>query len=167
MNAENENMTERSSLTPELERFCDRLDKAKGDESTYAFAKRTGFNESLIRKYLSGASMPLIDRAAELAIALKVDLNWLATGTGEMRPTNTKMSPSSNNQERLPLKLDRQKIVLAIETVEEGLQITGRVMKPNKKAELVMAVYDLLAEQSEQQPQIKKETLLRLVKSAA
>lgn len=84
LNATAEEKTKRSSSSAELERFCDRLNQAMNGEGAYAFAKRAGFNESLIRKYLSGASTPLIEKAGELAQALKVDLNWLATGKGEM-----------------------------------------------------------------------------------
>ncbi|MGZ8171854.1 MULTISPECIES: S24 family peptidase [Methylobacter] len=87
MNANLEENIKRSSSTDKLERFCDRLNMAMKGESVYAFAKRTGFNESLIRKYLSGASMPIIDKAGQLAQAVKVDLTWLATGEGEMRPS--------------------------------------------------------------------------------
>lgn len=96
-----------------------------------------------------------------------INTNWLLTGEGKMLLADMQTPLHKDAQAAEPLELDRENIVLAIETVEEGLQITGRVMKPNKKAELIMAVYDLLSEQSEQQPPIKKETLLRLVKSAA
>ncbi len=92
LNGRIENDSKRSSYRAELERFCDRLNMAKGDETTYALAKRTGLNQSLLRKYLSGASMPLVDRANELANVLKVDLKWLVTGEGEMR-SNSDIQP--------------------------------------------------------------------------
>lgn len=60
--------------------FGDRLKIALGDETPYALSKRTGITESLIRKYISGASLPNIERAAEIAKAVGVSLDWLATG---------------------------------------------------------------------------------------
>jgi len=88
----NMNETERSSSRVELEReniqdsgFSERFKIALGDESAYAFAKRTGINDSLIRKYVTGASVPSLDRAVELTSALNVELLWLATGDGIMR----------------------------------------------------------------------------------
>ena len=84
--------TQRSSSEPELERqnihekgFSKRLTIALNKESAYAFSKRTGINDSLIRKYITGASLPNLDRAVELSIALNVELLWLATGEGPMR----------------------------------------------------------------------------------
>lgn len=71
-------------------------------EGAYAFAKRAGFNESLIRKYLSGASTPLIEKAGELAQALKVDLNWLATGKGAMRPSSIQSQPFAPRTAPMP-----------------------------------------------------------------
>ncbi len=118
------------------------------------------------QKYEYGSSIPGGD-AIKAFVREGFNANWLLTGEGEMLLADMQTPQHQDAQSATPLMLDREKIFLAIETVEEGLQITERVMKPNKKAELIMAVYDLLAEQSEQQPPIKKETLLRLVKSAA
>lgn len=118
------------------------------------------------QKYEYGSSIPGGDAIKAFA-GHGFNANWLLTGEGEMLLVDMQTPQHQDAQATVPLALDRENIVLAIETVEEGLQITGRVMKPNKKAELIMAVYDLLSEQSEQQPPIKKEILLRLVKSAA
>lgn len=90
--AKNMTETKGSSLTVNLGHnkfnewsFSDRFKYALGDESPYAFAKRTGLAESLVRKYASGASTPGLDRAAEIADELKYELYWLATGKGPMR----------------------------------------------------------------------------------
>lgn len=60
--------------------------------------------------------------------------------------------------------LDPARLRLAIETVEEGLAATQRTMTPEKKAELVTAVYDLFADDTSAQA---KGKVLRLVKLAA
>lgn len=84
-----------------------------------------------------------------------IDANWLLTGEGEMlkKPAEPQIAG----------ELDSNRLFLAIETVEEGLQETHRTMEPDKKAHLVMAVYDLFKEQTP----TMKQSVLRLVKSAA
>lgn len=57
---------------------------------------------------------------------------------------------------------DMARLRLAIETVEEGLAVTHRTMKPADKAELVLAVYDLFGESD-----ANKESVVKLVKFAA
>jgi hypothetical protein len=57
--------------------------------------------------------------------------------------------------------LDPERLRLTLQAVEEGLAETGRVMAPNRKAELVIAIYDLCEE-----PSISKEKVLKLVKFA-
>lgn len=82
-------------------------------------------------------------------------LNWLLIGEGEML----------NKPSEKPLDVfDFNRFILAIETVEEGLQKTKRRIVPNKKAQLIMAVYDLFEEPT--QP-IKQSVVLKLVQSAA
>lgn len=49
------------------------------------FAAKCGVRESLMRKYISG-STPGIDKAVHIANSLGVNLDWLATGEGPMRP---------------------------------------------------------------------------------
>jgi phage repressor protein C with HTH and peptisase S24 domain len=63
------------------ERLADRLRLAMGSESVNAFAKRSGLGESLLRSYLAG-SAPGLDKAARIAKAAGVSLEWLATGKG-------------------------------------------------------------------------------------
>lgn len=59
--------------------------------------------------------------------------------------------------------VDIKRLTLAIESVEEGLQKTNRTMKPDKKAQLIVAVYDLFAEPSP----VMQQSILKLVQSAA
>ena len=59
------------------ETFPARLSEALGDETAYAFSKRTGLDQSLLSKYIRGDSLPRVDRAAEIAAAAGVSLDWL------------------------------------------------------------------------------------------
>ncbi len=81
-----ENSDQASELTGNNpDRFCDRLKLALGDESTNGFAKSCGYSESTMRGYLSG-SIPSLEKAAHIAKKAGVNLLWLATGEGPMRP---------------------------------------------------------------------------------
>ncbi len=55
-----------------------------------------------------------------------------------------------------------QRLRLAIETVEEGLAAARATMETGKKADLVLAVYDLMDDAG-----ANKERVLKLVKLAA
>ncbi|MDP3333971.1 MAG: helix-turn-helix transcriptional regulator [Methylotenera sp.] len=111
---------------------------------------------STYKRYESGANEPNIN-VIEGFIRLGLNANWLLTGEGEMLIEN--MQP-------LPLApigfLDKKRMRMAIETVEEGLAATRSTMEPAKKAELVLAVYDLLEESG-----VNKAQVLALVKLAA
>lgn len=58
-----------------------RIREAIGDEPVAAFARRCGFGESLLRKYLAGAE-PSASNLAKIAQAAGVSLEWMATGRG-------------------------------------------------------------------------------------
>lgn len=58
-----------------------RIRAAIGEEPVAAFARRCGFGESLLRKYLQG-SEPSATNLAKIADAAGVTVDWLATGRG-------------------------------------------------------------------------------------
>lgn len=68
--------------------FAKRLEIALNGERPGSFAKRSGIGDSTVRKYLQG-SVPILDKAFELATALNVNLDWLAAERGPMRPAST------------------------------------------------------------------------------
>lgn len=80
--------------------FSDRLKVAIGDESVNSFARRCEIGEGSIRQYLRGG-VPGIDKAAQIADAAGVSVEWLATGRGEMRRTNAGPAPASEAERRL------------------------------------------------------------------
>lgn len=64
-----------------MKEFKDRLKIALDGKSIGKFASSSGVTETSIRKYLAG-TLPSIKVASELAAALNVNLEWLATGRG-------------------------------------------------------------------------------------
>ncbi|MGR6980845.1 DNA-binding protein [Testudinibacter sp. P27/CKL/0425] len=69
--------------------------------------------------------------------------------------------PNLENKEKHRSTINTETLALAIETLEEALKETNRVIKPSKKADLVLTIYDLLLEES------NKEPVLKLIKSIA
>lgn len=61
-----------------------------------------------------------------------------------------------------PMLSDRSRLREAISAVEEGLAETRRKLSPAKRAELILAAYDLMAE-----PKQTRATVIRLVRTAA
>ena len=73
------------SSSVNFDQFPSRLKTCLGNNSGNSFARLCGFSESLLRKYLSGESLPGIERIVAIAEAAGVSLEWLATGRGPMR----------------------------------------------------------------------------------
>lgn len=119
------------------DRFKDRFLIALRDESVYAFAKRTGLSESLIRKYLNGASSPGLDNATLIARTLGVSLDWLATGEGDGAREKDARPPQD-------AALDADTLTQAVELFEEALATRGLTMAPRQKADAFVQIYSLL-----------------------
>lgn len=115
-------------------------------------AEVSGIPVGTLRKYEQGPSKPGAEAMSGL-VKLGINANWLLTGEGPMLLADLR-APSGT--------LDQGRLQLSIQAVEEGLAEAKRVMAPTKKAELVLAVYDLL-----QEPSVTKERVLKLVKLAA
>ncbi len=140
-----------------------RLREAIGDEPVVAFGRRCGLNESTLRKYFYG-TLPNIENLVAMADAANVNIEWLATGRGpKMRgaPSIPMIPPAPLLQPSLINVDDLERLELAIESVEEGLRATRRTMEPPRYAQLVVAVYDLLADMDQ------KDNVLKFIKLAA
>lgn len=140
----------------ESDALSKRIAEVMGDRKVSWFARECGFGESLLRKYLAGAQ-PNTSNLVAIANVGGVTLDWLATGRLPKTRAELRAGPSAP-----AAGLDQGRLQLALATVEEGLAATRRVMAPDKKAELVLAVYDLY-----QEPSITRDRVLKLVKSAA
>jgi phage repressor protein C with HTH and peptisase S24 domain len=74
--------------------FADRLKVLIGDVPANRFAREVSVGESLIRKYLAGAT-PGIDKVVAIAEAKDVSLDWLARGVGPMKLDLGEDAPAS------------------------------------------------------------------------
>lgn len=126
--------------------------KALGDEERGRFAMKLEIPKNTLAGYETGISEAPTSIIEKYNSLFGVDIPWLVTGKGEMF---SQSSPTSAGA----LILDRAAMKLAIEAVEEGLN--GRSLSANRKAELVLAAYDLLLTDNS-----NKDSVIRLVRAA-
>ena len=62
------------------EDFKKRLGIALKGESPHSFSKRAGISNTVLRRYLSGESVPGLDNLNSIADATNISVQWLATG---------------------------------------------------------------------------------------
>ncbi|MFN4325199.1 MAG: hypothetical protein ACK4FP_04865 [Azonexus sp.] len=79
--ASDSSASSRPIRNPETDAFVTRLKEVIGGRKIVWFAKECGLPESNIRTYLAGR-LPSIDKAAAIAAAGGVTVDWLATGKG-------------------------------------------------------------------------------------
>lgn len=116
------------------------------------FASVASVTRKTLFGYESGARAP---DAGALAAWAEVGLDVLYVVKGERT--------GSTASEEQPSQLsDQHRLQLAIEAVEEGLSEMRRKLPPAKKAELIVAAYELMAE-----PEQAKNNVIRLVRVAA
>lgn len=112
------------------------------------FAAIAGASRKTLFNYESGERTP---DALYLSAWAKVGLDVMYVVTGERTQTIVTQG------------FDRRKMAEAIQGVEFILKETRRMPTPEKKAEIVLAVYDMLLNDEKK----TQESILRLVKSAA
>lgn len=139
----------------------ERIREAIGEESVASFSRRSGIGDSTIRKYLDGALPNSINLVA-IADAANVNIEWLATGRGpKMRGAAYTIAPAPSQAPSSVNVDDLERLELAVESVEEGLAATHRTLPPSRYAQLIVAVYDLLADMDQ------KDNVVKFIKLAA
>lgn len=125
--------------------------KALGFEEREKFAAGMGCKSSTFGSYERGDREPKSAFYRNYRQRFAVNLNWLFTGEGEMLGDVS----APQNQEAL----NRERMTVAINAVEEGLE--GKRFPIDKKAELILAAYDMLAEDYD-----NKDNIIRLINRA-
>lgn len=136
--------------------------------SQVMFCEQFGHSHRTYQKNEAGKSEPGIT-LAKTFIDAGVNANWLLSGEGPMllRDLTSPVRLVASDQVgayqvQPPPGLDLERLQHAIATVEEALEQTRRTMDPARKAELVLAVYDLF-----QEPANTHDRVLKLVTLAA
>jgi len=101
-----------------------------------------------IRDVLTGRKRLTVELLGAL-VPVGVDALYVVTGERQAKTQDTALN-------------DRKRLIAAVEAVEEGLVELRRKLPPDKRAELILAAYDLLAE-----PEKSRNNVVRLVRIAA
>ena len=123
--------------------------------SQEAAASALGFPVSSYQRYELGTRGPRTD-AMEAFVRAGINANWLLTGEGPMRLADLA------DATRGPDTLDRERMSLAIQTIEEGLQEARLMVRPEKKGRLLLAIYDYLEEEG-----VTEEKVYNIIRLAA
>lgn len=113
------------------------------------FAQAAGAAKRTLADWEKGVSSPT---AVQLSALAKVGVDVLYVLTGQTSQSELVARPIN----------DRARLASAIEAVEAGLADTKRHLPPKKKAELVLAAYDLMA-----QPEQTRDNVIKLLRLAA
>lgn len=132
----------------DVEKIIERLLEVFQARNTVQLAEMLGIGQSTISQWRRRGAVP--DKSIANASNLTgVSFSWLKTGEGE------------KGAERKPL--DKELLQVIIEAVEEGLDQLNLELKPDKKAELIIHIYEMY----EEEKQVDKPTILRLIRLAA
>ncbi|WP_370270130.1 helix-turn-helix domain-containing protein [Nioella sp.] len=146
------------------------------------FANMSGISKATIGNYERGDRVPDAVMLRKYRDATGVDLTWLVTGEGSMMPAaslanfpdsgadwvingpegKVQIEAKRSQVPQASSEIDEDRLVLAIETIEEGLDSLGRVASAEVKAGLIIQAYRMMqAEGQKAMPRI-----FRLVASA-
>lgn len=138
----------------------ERIKKIRGEKSQEEFSAEVGVHKNTLSRWERGERTPdHNDLIRLLEIHPEINPAWLLTGENPMRRTDAE----GRAHQTSGTDLDVDRLTLAIETIEEALQATGRSMRANKKAQIVTAVYDFFKDEDKEEA---KDKVLRLIKTA-
>lgn len=92
------------------DQFKDRLKSIISGGSVNAFAKKCNIPEATLRTYLSGLSLPGLERLIAISEAAQVEIKWLATGEGPKRKRSNSSLPERLKMLRNAVGLSQQKL---------------------------------------------------------
>jgi len=104
---------------------------AIADESVNSFADRSDLSEGVLRKYLSGSSLPGLANLIAIAEAADVSIEWLATGRGPMPRQEIYV-------------INWQLLAVIIESFEKKERNLQNETSPQDKALIIGIVYNSL-----------------------
>lgn len=152
---------ERIFISSGINRFPERLKGAMekaGIVSNVQLGRQTELSESTIRKYLKGETYPTLDRLAVLADACKCSAAWLATGEGDIQPSDDNINERfANKDEVVGAELERILSYLSAEQKEKFMKVIY-----TKGTAAILRLDDDLDSQFLSLPEDEKTRLLRL-----
>lgn len=119
------------------------------------FCVQSGYNVRTYQRNEEGRNEAGITLGAAF-IRAGINANWLLTGEGPMLLADLQAQSAHGPG------LERDRLRQAMKAMEKGLSAGGITMPPGKKAELLLAVYDMLEE-----PGVTESKVINLVRAAA
>ncbi len=124
--------------------ILDRLKKELGTKSDTSFAKALGLRQSSVSGAKKRQQIPPA-WAVQVAARTGASLDWLLLGRQTAPPAQKQIIQDFQGNS----PFDRRQIREAIIAAEEGLTQAKKKLDPGKKADLILAVYDLLEDEKE------------------
>jgi hypothetical protein len=105
-----------------------------------------GVSADSLQRYMREENMPPFDVAVRLCRATEARLEWLATGEGDVFHNQVPLGgwPDSKDSAGDSQVLRHDDLKIALELAAEALK--GRTLPPEKHAQLVLLIYELLQE---------------------
>lgn len=120
--------------------------------SRKAFGDLVGISEAKVQAIEIGKQRVDHETLANIVQAMELDIAWLLS---------LKVLPTFHASNLKDIGLDPERLRMAIEAIEEGLDAVGRSATPDVKAALITAAYELF----EQEGAKATAQIIRLVKS--
>lgn len=124
------------------EEFWQRVETLMGEERPYSWCVRIGINKGSFQSAYNRRARPLDQTINKWADKIGVNSEWLKTGKGDPDDLN----PSQPVMQAMPDTdgIDMAMMVEALTIVDDHLTAHNKRMDSDKKAELVVSIYDLL-----------------------
>ncbi len=126
-----------------------------------ALAQKAAIPRRTLETYLSGDAEPKTLRLVAISRASDVHIEWLATGNGPKRVFETQ---DGKGKYVRVAALDRVVLQAVLQVVEEIMAETNGHLAPEKKAELILLLYE---EAREREGKVDRSRVLQLVKLAS
>lgn len=119
-----------------------------------ALAQKAAIPRRTLETYMAGDAEPKTTRLVAIARAANVNIAWLAAGEGPMRKgEGVAVAP-----------LDHELMRIVIEELEKSLIDVNGYLEPEKKAELVVLLYE---EAREQEGKVDRSRIMKLIRLAS
>jgi transcriptional regulator with XRE-family HTH domain len=138
-----------------IDAFSERLRQALNGKTPYSLERETGIAQSLIRKYLSGKSVPGTDKLVALSVAANVSVTWLATGEREAN------ADTVSHQELLR-EVDLSSLEEVTMKVLQLLDERRPDLSPKACARIVRLVYEFYLRQGEPMDEASLNNVIEL-----
>jgi transcriptional regulator with XRE-family HTH domain len=144
--------------------FAERLSKVLEEDrrSVMAIAREVGCSEAALRQWAAGDAEPPVYQLARLCAVTGVSLDWLVNGEGPRKAEEVVRESRTEYQLRSASSVDYNLLHAIVQQVEESLGEARLELAAAKRAELVVALYELFRERGH----VDRPTIMRLVKLA-